>query len=287
MAQVAKGQFPSPGGEEQAEGVLPPDKGEVQARLRLEQLSWYRFRHGSALSSFSWYRGIRADCEVGYRRPSAPTLVLYFPLPSCRLHRNDQEKRWCGLITDPTNIDNPRLGPTSGPLAQFLSNHKDALHEMGRLVSTPLRVRWQDSQDLLAVEMAMHLHALSTMRRPLHALARKLLGEVRWLNAKLKAGRIDKNSYYDSLTKLIGGVPRVLKNAWFTGFSWGWHFRPCSSEVLCWLRFNCAEISALRRFSITLGHHQLIIQQTLSNSDDSICVDVGCHIVSSPIFAAA
>ena len=69
----------------------------------------------------------------------------------------------------------------------------------------------------------MQLNALSTMRRPLHALARKLLGEVRWLNSRLKAGRIDKNSYYDSLAELI-------------------------------------------------------IQQTLSNSDNSICVDVECHI---------
>ncbi len=54
----------------------------------------------------------------------------------------------------------------------------------------------------------------------------------------------------------MGGVPRILKRACFTGFSWGWYFRPCSSEVLCWLLFNCAEMSALRHFSITLGHHR-------------------------------
>jgi hypothetical protein len=48
----------------------------------------------------------------------------------------------------------------------------------------------------------MQLNALSTMRRRLHALARKLLGEVGWLNAKLKAGTIDKIFYYDSLTTL-------------------------------------------------------------------------------------
>ena len=108
----------------------------------LSNFSRYRFRHGSALSNFSWYRGIRADCEVGYRRPSAPNTGTLFPLPSCRLHRNDQEKRWCGLKKHPTTTCGLDLATT----ITYLGNNQNWMHYPAyRRQGLPVSTAWMES----------------------------------------------------------------------------------------------------------------------------------------------